>query len=169
MILQQNNISRPILLKYLSEGICQVSFVKVKDGTTRTLLCTLQPDLLPAKFQKSVESVFKPSQDEDLIPVWDITEGKWKSFRISKTELFRTSEELTKQDKSGQDVESSQKEGIEKRKLTAKEQAQKRKEKVMQQIVESKQKTQERVNQARAIIDRLRNEAIENRYGGNNG
>lgn len=131
------------------------------------MLCTLQPDLLPSKFLKSVEKVLQPTQDEDLIPVWDVTEGKWKSFRITKVELFRTSDELLKKDKSGQDIDSKQKEGIERRKQIAKEQAEARKEKVKQQIEEAKKSTQERVDQARAIIDRVRNEAIARKYGGN--
>ena len=92
MILLQNNIDRQILLKYLSEGICQVSFTKVKDNTNRVLLCTLHASTVPAKFLKSIEMVFNPVEDEDLVAVWDVTDGKWKSFRskAAKDKLFET-------------------------------------------------------------------------------
>ena len=152
MIFQQNNIDRQILLKFLAEGICQVSFTKVKDNTNRVLLCTLNPDQLPAKFEKAIEGVFKPSIDEDLLPVWDVAEGKWKSFRISKVNSFRTPDELLKNDKPGPDVESTQKEILEKRKQKEKEKFEKR----IQQQKEAAQKSKDNLNQARNIINKLR-------------
>jgi len=116
MIYEQNDITRQILLKYLAEGICQVSFTKVKDNTNRVMLCSLNPDMIPTKFSKAVGGVYQPTLDEDLLPVWDMSMGAWKSFRISKVNSFRTPDELTKQDKPGQDVESTQEKKIEERK-----------------------------------------------------
>lgn len=166
MILQQNDISRPILQKYLAEGICQVSFTKVKDGTNRVILCTLNPDLLPNNFQKSLASVFQPTPDEDLLPIWDVTEGKWKSFRISKVNSFRTPDELKQQDRSGQDTDSKQKQVLEDRKKIAKEKSQKRKQVIQEQIKSSQETALERANKAREIINRIRNEAIERKNNG---
>jgi hypothetical protein len=134
------------------EGICQVSFTKVKDNTNRVLLCTLDPSKLPAKFLKSVEAIDKPVEDEDRLPVWDVSENKWKSFRISKVNSFRTEDELTKQDKTGPDTDSNQKQEIENRRKTAKqkfnEQVQKQKEQA--------QKSKQNLEQARTIINKLR-------------
>jgi len=96
VIFQQNDITRQILLKYLVEGTCQVSFTKVKDNSNRILLCTLNPNTIPTKYSESIGKVLEPTLDEDLLPVWEVSEGKWKSFRISKVNMFRT-EEVQKQ------------------------------------------------------------------------
>jgi hypothetical protein len=80
------------------KGICQVSFTKVKDNTNRTIYCTLEKGLIPSRFDKSVDTIFSdPTADSDLLPIWDVAEGKWKSFRISKLVLFITSDELIKE------------------------------------------------------------------------
>lgn len=152
MIFQENNINRQVLLKYLVEGICQVSFTKVKDNTNRILLCTLNPGNLPAKFTKAAETVLKPSEDEDLLPVWDVVDGKWKSFRISKVNSFRTPDELTKQDKSGQDVDSKQSQELKARKEKAKKTFEDRIQKQREQAEESKK----RLEEARNIINKIR-------------
>ena len=65
--------------------------------------------------------VFNPVEDEDLVAVWDVTDGKWKSFRISKVNSFKTPDELTKNDKSGPDVDTAQKMEIVKRSKAAKD------------------------------------------------
>jgi hypothetical protein len=140
MILLQNNIDRQILLKFLAEGICQVSFTKVKDNTNRILLCTLDVKQIPSSFAKAIEGVYKPTIDEDLLPVWDITDGKWKSFRISKINSFRTPDELLKNDKSGPDTDSSQKQEIVKRKNDANKKFQERVEKLKEQAKQAKNK-----------------------------
>ena len=145
MILLQNNIDRQILLKYLSEGICQVSFTKVKDNTNRVLLCTLHASTVPAKFLKSIEMVFNPVEDEDLVPVWDVTDGKWKSFRISKVNSFKTPDELTKNDKSGPDVDTAQKMEIVKRSKAAKDKL----FETIQKQKEAAQKAKEKLNKVK--------------------
>ena len=165
MILQQNDISRPILLKYLAEGICQVSFTK-RDGTNRVLLATLQPDLIPSKFSKSVGSVFNPTPNEDLIPVWDVTEGAWKSFKITKVLSFRTSDEIKEQDQTGQDVDTKQKENLQDRRKIAEEKSKVRKQQIREQIKSSKETASERANKTKEILNQLRNEAIERRNNG---
>ena len=158
MIFQENNINRQVLLKYLVEGICQVSFTKVKDNTNRILLCTLNPGSLPAKFTKAVETVLKPAEDEDLLPVWDVVDGKWKSFRISKVNSFRTPDELTKQDKSGQNVESKQSQELKVRKEKAKKKFEDRVQKQKEQVEQSKKKLEE----ARNIINKIRSGDLNN-------
>lgn len=101
------NLSREAILKYLSEGICEVSFIKVKDGTNRDLLCTLHSGLIPTQFEKSLHKIFQGSSpDPDIVPIWAVAEGEWRSFRISKLNLFLTSDELTKENEEGQSTES---------------------------------------------------------------
>lgn len=144
MIFQQNDITRQILLKYLVEGTCQVSFTKVKDNSNRVLLCTLNPNTIPTKYSESVGKVLEPTLDEDLLPVWEVSEGKWKSFRISKVNMFRTEEELTKQDKSGPDIDSNQKQQIIDRKQKAMEQFQEKVQKQKEQAENARQYFKER-------------------------
>lgn len=152
MIFQEKNINRQLLLKYLVEGTCQVSFTKVKDNTNRVLLCTLNPNTLPAKFIKAAETALKPSEDEDLLPVWDVIDNKWKSFRISKVNSFRTPDELTKQDKSGQDIDSKQSQELKARK----EKAKKRFEERVQKQKEEAEQSKKNLEEARNIINRIR-------------
>ena len=45
--------------------------------------------------------------DRDLIPVWDVVDGKWKSFKISKLIYFLTSDELVKENITGYNVVSN--------------------------------------------------------------
>lgn len=147
MILLQNNLDRQILLKFLAEGICQVSFTKIKDNTNRVLLCTLNPNQIPSSFAKTLGEIYKPVVDEDLLPVWDITDGKWKSFRISKINSFRTPDELTKNDKSGPDVDTSQKQEIVKRSQQAKNKF----KEIIKKQKEAAQKSKENLNKAKGI------------------
>lgn len=110
----------------------------MKDNTNRILLCTLQNVAIPAKYFNAIDLILKPVEDEDLLPVWDVVEGKWKSFRISKVNSFRTPDELTQQDKSGQDVESSQSQQLKNRKKTAKEKFEERIQKLKEEAKKSK-------------------------------
>lgn len=105
---QAKSLEKQILIKYLLEGICQTSFTKVKDNTTRTLYCTLQLDFIPAKYISTVEKILDTSivSDPDLIPVWDVVDGKWKSFKISKIVYFLTADELVKENNVGYNVDS---------------------------------------------------------------
>lgn len=64
----------------LSEGIVKVLFVK-KDGTERTMLCTLKADLLPQEeVQESTEP--KKTPNPDVMRVWDTEKAAWRSFRV---------------------------------------------------------------------------------------
>lgn len=94
----KNQIDKKILIESLIKGICQVSFNKVKDNTTRSIYCTLEKGLIPSRFDVSVDKIFSDiTSDPDLLPIWDVAEGKWKSFRLSKMIFFITPDELIKE------------------------------------------------------------------------
>jgi|LauGreDrversion4_2_1035121.scaffolds.fasta_scaffold229274_3 hypothetical protein len=93
--LHRGNITRAILLKHLVEGICKITFIK-KDGSFRNAYCTLHGDLVPSNFEKSIEKIFLPDARQEILPFWDMVEGKWKSFYVDKVELFITADELKK-------------------------------------------------------------------------
>lgn len=103
--------------------------------------------------------VFNPTTDEDLLPVWDISEGKWKSFRISKVNMFRTEDELLRPDSSGPDIDSKQKKLIEERKKKALELKDK-----ISNLKEQAKESRENLQVAKDILNKIRNEAQQRRY-----
>lgn len=71
----RNNFIKDLL--HVSE--VRVKFLK-KDGTERTMLCTLKPDLLPAQTDLE-EAVQKKTPNPDVLAVWDLENNGWRSFR----------------------------------------------------------------------------------------
>ena len=67
------------LKKSLLENVVNVLFVK-KDGTERTLICTLKADLLPPQTDLE-EAVQKKTPNPDVLAVWDLENKGWRSFR----------------------------------------------------------------------------------------
>lgn len=65
------------LLNVLREGEVTVKFTK-KDGSERTLLCTLNESKIPA--EKSPKGVEK-QKNEEVVPVFDLENQGWRSFR----------------------------------------------------------------------------------------
>lgn len=63
----------------LKAATLSVVFVK-KDGTERTLLCTLNSNLLPAQTDLE-EAVQKKTPNADVLVVWDLENKGWRSFR----------------------------------------------------------------------------------------
>ena len=95
----------------------------MKDNSSRFLLCTLNPKDIPSNYSSSITKIIDPSAnltnppiDEDLLPVWDISDGKWKSFRISRAFIFKTEDELLQHGKNDEKLTSKQKQIIEQRK-----------------------------------------------------
>lgn len=66
----------------LRENALSVRFNK-KDGTIRTMLCTLKPDLLPVVETVEGEEVKKERKEsETSLRVWDMEKKDWRAFRI---------------------------------------------------------------------------------------
>jgi hypothetical protein len=63
----------------LKEKTCVVTFTK-KDGETRVMTCTLQPDLLPK--QEIKESAVKREPNLNNLSVYDLNAEGWRSFII---------------------------------------------------------------------------------------
>lgn len=162
MHLRQNSISRELILKYLKAGKCKVIFIKVKDGSTRSIFCTLSSNFLPAKYiNENFKKIFTQPQDPDIIPIWDIEEGKWKSFRLSKVESFYTPDEFEETDKEGHSTISSQRDNLEKRKATAKEKFKSR----VTSLQEKAEEAKKNMDQARSIINKLRTDSEQRKLG----
>jgi hypothetical protein len=74
------------LLKYklqelLKDNIVEITFTKV-DGTSRTMKCTLKNTLIPESFDNYQERSTTKKVSEYVLPVWDIENNGWRSFRI---------------------------------------------------------------------------------------
>ena len=65
------------LKSILREGEVTVEFVK-KDGSTRTMVCTLKEDAIPSEF--APKGTTKVQSDETLA-VFDVEANGWRSFR----------------------------------------------------------------------------------------
>ena len=74
MIWSKNDLS-----EMLRSGRLEVSFIK-KDGTGRVMNCTLQEKYLPP-LMNDAETVTK--DNPDVLAVWDIDNGGWRSFRLN--------------------------------------------------------------------------------------
>ena len=62
----------------LHAGPVSVSFIK-KDGSERTMLCTLQEDKV-VYGEKKTDRVKTVSQE--TLPVFDLNKNEWRSFRL---------------------------------------------------------------------------------------
>ena len=68
-------MKRDILIKNLQKQAMKITFTKV-NGEERVMDCTLQEHMLP----ETNESNRK--QNEEVLPVFDINKGEWRSFRL---------------------------------------------------------------------------------------
>lgn len=72
----------------LRNNICVVEFTK-KDGTNRSMICTLKQDKLPASSATS-RTVTVPDHQ---VRVFDIQKQDWRSFNVDTVVSFNTVEE----------------------------------------------------------------------------
>lgn len=83
-MLSDKDINRSNLLKLLlQEEYLKILFKKSTTQTMRTMICTLYGDSIPTSFAKSIEATIKQNDNLDILPVWDVIKGKWRSFHIS--------------------------------------------------------------------------------------
>jgi hypothetical protein len=75
------------LKEIIQNGVVTVVFTK-KDGTERTMKCTLLPEYLPQRGQLLVESSNR-KENTDVLSVWDIDVGDWRSFRLDSVKEIR--------------------------------------------------------------------------------
>jgi uncharacterized membrane protein YbaN (DUF454 family) len=75
---KEQKVFRDWLISHLKYGPVTVDFLK-KDGTMRTMKCTLQESAVPT-YEKKTERVRTTSTDES-ISVVDLEKNEWRSFR----------------------------------------------------------------------------------------
>ena len=70
-----------------------VTFTKV-DGGLRTMKCTLSPNLIPQDKLPNQHEDTKPKEETNIIPVFDLEKGEWRSFRKESVICFEVRREL---------------------------------------------------------------------------
>lgn len=79
---------RDELIGKLKNNVCVVVFEK-KDGTERSMKCTLQEGVIPEATKEDPLSQKKiRSLNEEVIPVWDTEKNGWRSFRVDSVKSF---------------------------------------------------------------------------------
>lgn len=73
-------LTKEEIINLLKERTCEVVFVK-KDGTERTMLCTLQDSVIKNYLTESASSSTRKKSDE-VIAVLDMEKTAWRSFRV---------------------------------------------------------------------------------------
>ena len=77
---------RDTLLKVIRENAVKVFFTKV-NGDKRVMSCTLREDLLPPNtVMEHLNEMHSKPENKDVIAVWDLDKGGWRSFRVDNVE-----------------------------------------------------------------------------------
>lgn len=85
------------LNQMLQENVCEISFTKRTDGTTRTMLCTLDQSLLNSVNGRTTLN-FKPANEmaaynptaKNLLCVWDIFMQSWRMVNMDNCNLIKS-------------------------------------------------------------------------------
>ena len=73
-----DDVNRKWLSQLLADGVVAVKFTK-KDGTDRTLMCTLSQKVIPDEYSPKGGDTRKKSGD--ALAVFDVENEGWRSFR----------------------------------------------------------------------------------------
>ena len=68
-------MKREALIKNLEKNVMQITFDKV-NGEERLMHCTLHETFIPET------SVNNKKKNNEVLPVWDVDIGAWRSFRL---------------------------------------------------------------------------------------
>ena len=68
-------MNRETLIKNLQKNAMRITFTKV-NGDERIMDCTLQEHMIPET------SGSNRKENEEVLPVLDINQGEWRSFRV---------------------------------------------------------------------------------------
>ena len=102
-MLNKKDINRPSILNMLIKyPNVEILFKKVNGGT-KTLHCTLMESAIPTNNHKSLGMIFTQQDNLNIIPVWDIIGGGWKSFRIENIISIEDPEEQNKKTDDGKE------------------------------------------------------------------
>lgn len=75
---------RDWIISHLKMGPATVTFTK-KDGTERTMKCTLKEDLM-LPYEKKTEKT--KEENKEILAVYDLEKESWRSFRLDSIKQF---------------------------------------------------------------------------------
>lgn len=81
-----STIDRNFLVDELRKGNVRVTFTK-SDGSERVMTCTLLESVV-VPYEKKTEKV--KQTNEDVLPVWDLENNAWRSFKLSSIKSVET-------------------------------------------------------------------------------
>ena len=81
----------------LQSNVCEINFTKRTDGSTRTMLCTLDQNLLNSVNGRTTLN-YKPAGEmakfnpasKNLICVWDVFMQSWRMVNMDNCNLIKT-------------------------------------------------------------------------------
>ena len=79
-------ITKSTLEKLLKQEILEIKFKK-KDGSDRTMLCSLRKEFLPKQEINETKKVKK--ENENALAVWDLEKDSFRSFRIDSVTNYQ--------------------------------------------------------------------------------
>lgn len=62
----------------LRQSVMNIEFIKT-DGTTRSMLCTLQEEFT-IPYEKKTDK--QKTESDETVAVWDLEKSAWRSFRV---------------------------------------------------------------------------------------
>jgi hypothetical protein len=80
-------LTRNEMISQLLKKECRVVFTKV-NGEERDMTCTLMAEALPARAASSDEKAELKGVNEETIPVWDVNQQAFRSFRVENVISF---------------------------------------------------------------------------------
>lgn len=81
---------RVFLKDLLLTGVYQITFTKV-NGESRTMPCTLQPDLLPKPIVEGIKKdIPEEERNPDNMAVWVTDANGWRSFKLMNVTKVET-------------------------------------------------------------------------------
>ena len=87
---ETNDRFRQTCIEQLREGRCSVRFTK-KDGTSRLMECTLDPNLIPASMVPSTDGNTQTEEkavNTEIVKCFDLEKEAWRSFRVDLVVSF---------------------------------------------------------------------------------
>ena len=80
---------RQDLREFLFDGEVEVKFKKL-DDSERVMRCTLHPDLIPDDMMPKGDMDPQPTENLDIMKVFDIEVKQWRSFRLENIIYIKT-------------------------------------------------------------------------------
>lgn len=85
------NYQRQSIINDLKQSVCEVTFTKV-NGERRIMRCSLDSRYLPpitAEQMKHLDEQQQKPENQEIIAVWDVEKGGWRSFRVDSVEYVQ--------------------------------------------------------------------------------